>query len=70
MGLECGWRHTQKRLSGEFEDFEKTVVEYSTVESAVEVSTIEACGLVFRISTGRTELRSETSEDALRVGVG
>ena len=27
MGLECGWRHAQKRWSWEFEDFENTAVE-------------------------------------------
>ena len=27
MGLECGWRHAQKRWSWEFKDFEKTSVE-------------------------------------------
>ena len=49
MGLECEWRHAQKSWSGEFEDFEKTVVEFSIVE---------ACSWVFRISTGRDELSS------------
>ena len=36
----------------------KNVVEYSTVEGAVEFSTVEAFGWVFWISTGRDELRS------------
>ena len=33
MGLECGGRHVQKRWSGEFEDFEKTSVGFSTIEA-------------------------------------
>ena len=57
-GLRCRWRHAQKRWSREFEDFEKTVVGYSTVEGAVEFSTVEAYGWVYRIPTGRDELRS------------
>ena len=39
MGLECGWRHGQKRWSWEFEDFEKTELR----------STVEGSGWVFRI---------------------
>ena len=39
-GLECGWRHAQTRWSWEFEDFEKTSVEYSTVERVVGCSTV------------------------------
>ena len=36
MGLECGWRHAQKRWSWEFEDFEKTVVEIRQLRREVE----------------------------------
>ena len=60
MGLECGWRHAQKRWSWEFEVFEKTSVEYSAVEiwiltvEEVELDlAVERCSWVFRISTDR-----------------
>ena len=45
----------QKTWSWEFEDFEKTVVEIRPLWRAVVFSTVEACGWVFRISTGRDE---------------
>ena len=70
MGLEGGWCHALKRWSWEFEDFEKTIVEYSTIEGADGFSTDQASGWVFRISTSRDEMRSKTSQDAPPVEVG
>ena len=55
MGLECGWRHAQKRWSWEFEDFEKSQSDFQRwIWSCVFcrwdkvwILTVERCSLVF-----------------------
>ena len=81
MGLECEWRHAQKRWSWEFEDFEKESVGSwlwimqadnwaSTIgaENGVLCYRVEFLPLR-RVPTSKDELRSKTPWDVPNVGV-
>ena len=48
MRLECRWRHTQKRWSWEFEDFEKTTVQIRPLKMAGEVLLLRCAAEFFR----------------------